>query len=58
MEETRRHGLVFKKTPEIVTSLEDMENFKAFKVEVLGRIEKLEEDIKKFKAVKKVEYTK
>ena len=62
MEETRRNGLVFKKSPEIVTSLEDMENFKAFKVEILGRIEKLEkiveEDIKKLRAVKKVEYTK
>jgi len=58
MEEIRRNGIVIKKEDKDITYLEDTADFKKFKNEVLDRIEKLEEDIKKFKAVKKVEYTK
>ena len=55
MEEIRRNGIVIKKLDDNITYLDDMAEFKKFKVEVLSRIEKLE---KECKAVKKVEYTK
>ena len=40
------------------TYLGDMEEFKKFKIEVLSRIEKLEKEVERFKAVKKIEHTK
>ena len=58
MEEIKHGGIVIKKSDEIITHLEDMDNFKQFKVDVMERISKLEEEVKKIKAVKQVEFRK
>ena len=57
--EQRVGGIVIDRSKaDDTTYLGDMDDFRKFKIEVIGRIEKLEKEIEKFKAVKKVEYTK
>ena len=51
-EEIRRGGLVITKTDEPITYMEDMANLAIFKKEILERLDKIEEDIKRLRQVK------
>ena len=57
MEEIRRGSIVISKDDD-ATRLGDTVDFLRFKKEVLDRLDKLEKDLEKIKAVKKIEHTK